>query len=189
MSERLDRMRCAYADPPYPGCAALYPEKTEVDHAELIRRLSEEYPDGWALSTGARHLQYVLSLCPEDVRVGSWVKPWAVFHPHVGVAYAWEPVIFRGGRRRSRRQDTVRDWVAASCTLGRGVVGAKPDAFCYWVFEVLNLEPEDELVDLYPGSGAVSRAWERWRRRLPLLDQAPAEQGALGLLEPTPACS
>jgi hypothetical protein len=161
-------VRVAYADPPYPGCAHRYPEKEEVDHAALLRRLCDEYPDGWALSTGAAQLRYVLSLCPEgvDVRVGSWVKPWAVFMPNVGVAYAWEPVIFRGGRRRTRQQDTVRDWIAAPATLQRGVVGAKPDAFCYWLFEVLNLHPDDELVDLYPGSGAVTRAWERWRRRM-----------------------
>lgn len=42
-------MRFAYADPPYPGKAKYYPEKTEVDHASLIGRLATEYPDGWAL--------------------------------------------------------------------------------------------------------------------------------------------
>jgi hypothetical protein len=47
-------------------------------------------------------------------------------------------------------------------------LGQKPDAFCFWLFEVLNLQPGDELVDLYPGSGAVTRAWQRWQHRLPL---------------------
>lgn len=161
-------MRVCYADPPYPGCAQRYPEKEEVDHAALLRRLVQDFPDGWALSTHTPGLRALLPLCPEDVRVGAWVKPWAVFKPGVGVAYAWEPVLFRGGRRRTREQDTVRDWIAAPVTLQRGVVGAKPDAFCYWLFEVLSLRPEDELVDLYPGSGAVTRAFEKWRRRLPL---------------------
>lgn len=162
-------MRVCYADPPYPGCGHRYPEKTEVDHADLIRRLCEDFPDGWALSSGAgRAWHQVLARCPADVRVGAWVKTWCAFKPNVNPAWAWEPVFFRGGRRRTRQQDTVRDWVAAPITRQRGVVGAKPDAFCYWLFEVLNLRPEDELVDLYPGSGAVSRAWERWRRRLPL---------------------
>lgn len=170
-------MRVAYADPPYPGCADRYPEQQEIDHAALIQRLGREYPDGWALSTHVPALRMLLPLCPEDVRVGAWVKPFAVFKPNVGVAYAWEPVLFRGGRRRPRTQDTVRDWVAAPITLQRGVVGAKPDAFCYWLFEVLNLRPDDDLDDLYPGSGAVTRAWGRWRGRFPLVENAGEEAG------------
>ena len=159
-------MRMAYADPPYPGCAHLYPEKTEVDHADLIGRLCAEYPDGWALSTSSVALRDVLALCPPDVRVGSWVKTWCSWKPGVGVAYAWEPVLFRGGRPRGRLKDTVRDWIGCPILTRQTVKGAKPDAFCYWLFEVLNLHPDDELVDLYPGSGAVTRAWERWRRRM-----------------------
>ena len=164
-------MRVAYADPPYPGCAYLYPENTEVDHVALIARLNEEFPDGWALSTGAVRLQYVLSLCPPDVRVGAWVKPFAPFRPNVGVAYAWEPVVWRGGRRRTRRQTTAFDWVRACGTLKYkvGLIGAKPEAFCFWVFEMLNLQPDDDLVDLFPGTGAVGRAWEKWRCRLDLM--------------------
>lgn len=158
-------MRFAYADPPYPGCAGRYPENTEVDHPALIARLVDEYPDGWALSTHSPALRELLPLCPEDVRVLSWVKPFAVFKPNVGVAYAWEPVILRGGRRRTRQQPTVRDWVAEGITLKRGLVGAKPDAFCYWLFEVLGAQAGDTLDDLYPGSGAVTRAWCRWQGR------------------------
>lgn len=161
-------MRVAYADPPYPGCAGRYPEKAEVDHAALIARLVDEYPDGWALSTHAPALRQLLPLCPEDVRVLSWVKPFAVFKPNVGVAYAWEPVIFRGGRKRTRKQPTVRDWMSVGITLRRGLVGAKPDAFCYWLFEVFNLRPGDLLADLYPGTGAVTRAWYRWQAQMEL---------------------
>jgi len=161
-------MRVAYADPPYPGCAGRYPEKTEVDHPALIARLVDEYPDGWALSTHAPALRDLLPLCPPDVRVLSWVKPWAVFKPGVGVAYAWEPVLFRGGRKRTRKQPTVRDWMSVGITLRRGLVGAKPDAFCYWLFAVFNPQPGDLLDDLYPGTGAVTRAWSRWQAQMEL---------------------
>jgi len=63
----------AYADPPYPGMARLYPEKTEVDHGELFTRLCADYPDGWALSTASTTLRAVLALpeCPDDVRIMS----------------------------------------------------------------------------------------------------------------------
>ena len=158
-------MKVAYADPPYIGCANYYPEKQEVNHAELINKLRSEF-DCWALSASSPSLKYILSLCPNDVRIGAWVKPFCVFKPNVNPAYAWEPIIFYGARKRTRADDTVRDWVKANITLMRGVVGAKPEAFCYWLFELLGLLPEDEFHDLYYGSGAVTKCWEKWRRRL-----------------------
>jgi hypothetical protein len=161
-------MRFAYADPPYPGIAHRYPEREEVDHAALIARLVDEYPDGWALSTGTAMLPGVLALCPPGVRIGAWVKPFSAWKPGVRVTYAWEPLLFRGGRRRTTRYALTRDWVAANMTRQRGVVGAKPVAFCRWVFTLLGAEPGDTLDDLYPGSGAVGRAWEAYLRELPL---------------------
>ena len=161
-------MRFAYADPPYIGQArkhyAADPQCAEVDHRELIERLSVEYPDGWALSASSPSLQQILSYCPSDVRVMAWVKPFASFKPNVNPAYAWEPVIVRGGRKRGRGVPTVRDWVSANITLRRGLSGAKPETFSFWLFEVLGMTAGDEFHDLFPGSGAVSQAWERWRR-------------------------
>lgn len=169
-------MKVAYADPPYIGQAHRYPEKQEVDHQTLIARLVSEFPDGWALSCSSPSLRIVLPLCPEDTRVMAWVKPFAVFKPNVNPAYAWEPVLVRGGRkRRDRTEATVTDWVAACITLERGVVGAKPDAFCYWLFGVLGLRAEDTFVDLFPGSGAVTRAWEHWRKQIPLAEARHAQ--------------
>lgn len=154
----------AYADPPYPGHTrrGLYkndPKCAEVDHAELVRRLVAEFPDGWALSTGSVNLRDVLPLCPEKVRVGSWVKPFAIYKPNVNPGYCWEPVIFYGGRRLGRDVDTVRDFVSANVLIKKGCAGAKPDAVIDWIFAVLGARPGDSLTDLYPGSGAVSRRW------------------------------
>lgn len=159
-------MRIAYADPPYPGMSGFYKDHPdyagEVDHAELVERMEREY-DGWVLHTASTTLKEVLNVCPDDARIGAWVKPFASFKKNVTVAYAWEPVIFRGGRRRPIDQPTVRDWCAEGITLRRGLVGAKPEAVCHWLFEVMGMQPDDELHDLFPGSGAVSRAWESWR--------------------------
>lgn len=83
------------------------------------------------------------------------------------MAYAWEPIIVRGGRKKeSKTEQTERDWVSANATMKRGMVGAKPDLFCFWLFRVFGLREGDEFVDLYPGSGAVSRAWAKWQTRL-----------------------
>jgi hypothetical protein len=162
-------MRVAYADPPYIGQAKKHYGQfggSEVDHAALVAQLEREYPDGWALSCSSPTLRQILELCPVEARVMAWVKPFASFKPGVNPGYCWEPVIVRGGRPRTREQDTVRDFISANITLQRGMPGAKPDGFCYWLFEVLNLQPGDEFADLFPGSGAVSRAWDKWQRRL-----------------------
>jgi hypothetical protein len=168
---RAGPRRFAYADPPYPGNSErLYGDHPdyagEVDHRELVDRLVDEFPDGWALSTGARNLHYVLPLCPGDVRVLAWVKPLLPLKPTVSIQYGWEPVIMRGGRPRDFHDGFVRDTVAASPVAHKdipgGVIGMKPRAFCYWLFDVLNAQAGDELVDLFPGSGAVGEAWRAY---------------------------
>ena len=155
-------MRFCYADPPYIGQAHRYPEKTEVDHEELIAHLNKYYPDGWALSLSSTTLKQVLAMCPDDVRVMAWVKPWASFKPNVNPAYAWEPVIVRGGRPRGRDQLTIRDWIPANITMQKGLVGAKPPEFCHWILHVLNVQWGDEFIDLYPGTGAMTEAFRQF---------------------------
>ena len=147
----------AFADPPYIGCAKRYPEKTEVDHGVLISDLFHQFPDGWALCCSSPSLAVILRHCWEkEVRVMAWVKPFAVFKANVGVAYAWEPVIVCGGRKRTREQPTVRDWHSEVITLKRGLVGAKPDSFCRWILDILNYQDGDEIVDLFPGTGTMT---------------------------------
>lgn len=174
-------MRVAYADPPYPGQAwRLYGEHEdyagEVDHRELVDRLMAEY-DGWALSTSASALHSVLPLCPAPepsrknkgrylngtgARIAIWTKPQTVWRP-VSVQWGWEPIILYGGRERGRERGFLRDWIECNPREGDGFTGAKPKAVCEYIFEALGLEPEDELDDLFPGSGAVGAAWENWR--------------------------
>jgi hypothetical protein len=167
-------VKFAYADPPYVGQARKHygPEAREVNHPLLAAHLAEF--DGFALSLSSVSLPYVLplftpELYPDGVRVGAWVKPFAIYKPGVNPGYCWEPVIFRPlPRKRLRTDNTVRDFVSANVTLRRGVSGAKPDAFCHWLFSLAGLQDDDEFVDLFPGSGAVTRALEAWRSQLRL---------------------
>lgn len=158
-------MRFAYADPPYIGQAKKHyshdPNCAEVDHEQLVARLNEY--DGWALSLSSPTLQTILAMCPEDVRVMAWVKPFCAFKKNVNPAYAWEPVIVRGGRKRGKELPTVRDWVSENITLRKGLSGVKPMRFSMWLFETLGMLPDDEFDDLFPGSGAVTDAWTAWR--------------------------
>ncbi len=157
-------MRLAYADPPYIGQAKRHyshdPKCAEVDHVELLEKLSGY--DGWALSLSAPSLRIIAPLVPEEARFCAWVKPFASFKPNVNPGYAWEPVIVKPCRKLGRDVPTVRDWVSANITLKRGLAGAKPAAFCEWLFRFMAAEAGDTLDDLYPGTGAVSAAWARF---------------------------
>lgn len=164
----------AYADPPYLGLAEafygnMHPEAAAYDdpetHRLLIERLTDEH-DCWALSLHEPSLLEILSMCPKGVRVASWVKPFASFKMNVTRAWTWEPVIFsfHRARKRTREQGTWRDHISEPIAMMRGFQGAKPDKFCFWVFEGLNLYPGDSFTDVFEGSGAVRRAWEKWIR-------------------------
>lgn len=163
----MTEARFAYADPPYIGQAKKHYGKHadfggEVDHAELIERMCDEF-DGWALSLSMKSLPQIARLCPLDVVTLAWFKPIA---PPLGDhrRYNWEPVLLRSVRRyghgyvptavvASPPQFTFREKPETH------VIGEKPEAFCHWVFASAGLTRGDVLVDLFPGSGAVGRAW------------------------------
>lgn len=149
----------AYADPPYLGQSRHYlkshPKARIWDnpetHRALIGKRVSEYPGGWAMSCSSPSLRVLLPLCPPDIRIGTWVKPFHIFKKGVRPAYAWEPVIYTGGRNANHsapakggKATTPRDWVSANITLRTALTGAKPEAFRLWLFDLLNLRPGDE---------------------------------------------
>lgn len=175
-------MRFAYADPPYPGMAWRYygdhPDYAgEVDHELLIAQLSSpgRY-DGWALSTSAAALPMVLSLCTAadvSVRVAAWVRGGRAHRDPRGPLSSWEPVVYSGGRDGSSRFDSLVHGVRPRRTDPKRVKGAKPAVFIRWLFELLGAQPGDELDDLFPGSGGVTRAWELFTSTEVLGDASP----------------
>ncbi len=172
--ERVVRpLRAAYADPPYLGLAkklycAMHPDAAKYDKPETHQRLIEQFCDEyrcWAMSLHTPALKYIFPMCPDDVHEMARTKPFASCKPGVGVAYTWEAVIVRGRKRGTREQQTVRHYCSVLITLKRGFTGAKPAGFCFWMFEVLNLEPTDLFHDVFPGSGAVTAAWNALKLR------------------------
>lgn len=175
--------RFAYADPPYPGMSGFYKDHAdyggEVDHEHLVERLESEFSDGWVLHTASTTLREVLAVCPERARVLAWVKTFASWKKGVYPAYAWEPVIMAGGRNDYGARQTVPDFVAEPITLQRGLTGAKPERVCMWLFDCLGAYPDDELHDLFPGSGAVMRAWTKFQAEPRLSFPLPEQDTAL----------
>ena len=188
-------MRFAYADPPYIGCAKRYYKDRpdfagEVDHKELLERLYREFPEGWALSASMTSLWDLIPMIPKDwkCRIAAWAKPYVGSRSGLTIGkplYAWEPVLWRGGRKLPKGR-VVRDYLVCNnitAQVGRkasggGLTGAKPDEFCYWIFELLNMMPEDEFVDLFPGTGRVGRAWDVYKRAdMRLFASAGGERG------------
>jgi hypothetical protein len=178
-------MRIAYADPPYIGCAHLYrghPDYAgEVDHARLIARFQCDY-DGWILHAAAT-LESFAVLAPLIRLTGArWmarVKGFAAFKRNVPVAWAWEPVNVKPARKPVvSKRIVMRDWIQESITLRRGLTGAKPEAVCHWAFEMVAARPDDTLDDLFPGTGAVTKAWANWclKFSLPADPRAATEQ-------------
>lgn len=171
LARALKPMRFAFADPPYPGKAWRYrghPDFAgEVDHDRLVSRL-QEWTDGWALSTSEDALSDVLAICRRRgvaVRVAAWFRQargnLSARWPRNG----WEPVIYAGGRRlpsNDQPEDALVYVARPRTTDARRVLGAKPSAFAYWMFQLLGARPGDQLDDLYPGSGGILRAWERF---------------------------
>lgn len=178
-------MRLAIADPPYPPFvgaggfkgrasrwygsgqrskkdrpADQHPEADAWDdpqaHRDLLERLAAEY-DGWAIATSPDGLAAYGPL-PREVRLLAWVKPNAAPGAH-RLRSLWEPVILfpPAGRRSNRGGEGMVPDVLVAPAPRTGFVGAKPDAWTRWVLDALGHREGDEVTDVFPGSGAVSR--------------------------------
>lgn len=152
----------AYADPPYPGQAGRYAGGVEVNHEALVNHLREY--DGWALSTSAAALLDVWNLCPE-ARCAAWSKTWAT-NGWSRVRWSWEPVLFVTDVKGIKPGEASKVWDSLVCApdltsgwtevAGKGG-GAKPEPFVRWVLELLDYREGDDLADIFPGSGALTR--------------------------------
>ncbi len=159
----MTSMKVAYADPPYPSKNPYrYYESQVADHRLLIAHL-EEF-DGWALSTSSAALVTVAQWLPEWTRCAAWVKQPGRING-AGAQHSWEPVLYKAARRNYAAMDSTG---RTGYNSRARFVGAKPEVFSFWLFDLLGLEPDDEFVDVFPGSGAVSEAWEKWRNQRPL---------------------
>lgn len=186
-------MKLGYADSPYFGCCGKFYDHYHGDgtypfdglcwddidtHRVLIDHLTDEFPDGWALSCTTSSLLKLGPYFPDDVRIGAWVKSFAAFKKGVRPAYAWEPVVYRGGHNppweahppplKGGKQTTPKDffvtelddlasWEVFVCpiTMKKGLTGAKPELVCDWILDLLGVREGDEFVDIFTGTGVM----------------------------------
>lgn len=170
MTYELHVLTFAYADPPYVGCSQYYdhPDAARWDnpaeHVELMHAL--DCLDGWALSCSVPSLPALLRDAPTETRIGTWVKPFAAYKRNVRVAYTWEPVLWKRNAPRRENDPVGRDHLSCPITLRRGFTGAKPAPFVTWLRVLLGAVDGDTIIDLFPGSGAVTSELERPRLAL-----------------------
>jgi len=176
-------MKLAIADPPYLGRAVRWygaggcgdgygkgqadnhPEAHIWDkpetHQEMVRHLETNY-DGWVIALSVHSLSTYLEVIKTDsrngIRVMSWVKPSAVTSGS-RITNTWEPVIVRVPASRKGWNSGERMTDTLICPPMRsGFVGAKPEAWTHWVLDAMGYVAGDEVIDLFNGSGAVSKA-------------------------------
>ncbi|MDD3019853.1 MAG: hypothetical protein PHX61_02585 [Alphaproteobacteria bacterium] len=174
-------MKLAYADPPYIGQAKRHYKNDpsgipaeEVNYMELIRKLLSEY-DGWALSASSPSIPEISRIlggasgwADHTYRIGAWVKPFCSWKPTHRVQYTWEPVFFVPVRDKgSRSVPSVRDYVSCRITTKKGTHGAKPPEFNDWILNILGYQTGDTLDDLFPGTGGMSEAVQRFEKVQP----------------------
>ena len=179
-------MRLAIADPPYPPFigsggrknrasrwygtgqrgksdrpADFHPDAARWDdpaeHRALLERLHAGF-DGFAIATSPDGLAAYGEL-PVGTRIMAWIKPNAQPGSH-RLRSMWEPVILYPPKgRRSNRGGVGMTPDVLTANAPRGFIGAKPAAWTRWVLAAMTYDPAtDELVDLFPGSGAVAGA-------------------------------
>ena len=112
-------------------------------------------------------------LCPPGTRVCVWRRRVRVSASKRALS-AWEPLLVVGGREHATDVpqdllddletddvvlDEVLDYRGRYDSFNGALVGMKPPEFSCFLFRQLGARPGDTLDDLYPGSGAVGRAW------------------------------
>lgn len=180
-------MKFIIADPPYLGRAELWyggkgrskkgthgraagrgdldrefhPDAAKWDnpqsHLDLMAEM-ERSADGWALAASAKTLPAIASGIPPKARIAVWHVTNAI-PDGSRVRTVWEPVIIRvpDSRRAWGTGISIPDLLDASHPCS-SFAGSKPTAWTGWVLDMLGAQPDDEIVDQFTGSGAVTAA-------------------------------
>lgn len=168
-------MKFAYADPPYLGQGAsryghLHPDAAIWDdpatHTALVERLEDEYPDGWAISLTSQPASVMAYVGPGRELAVWHRRGWRTPRPQLRISQNYELVLYRTSVPNMKDRGPM---VANVFTLGGqnwqlskdGLThtGTKPAQFCHWVLDLLGYDPgRDQLDDLFPGEGSMTRA-------------------------------
>lgn len=134
-------------------------------HKTLIKQLESDY-DGFALCLAHDNLQQLLPLFSVKVKVCIWHK-WTL-PSRSCISNGYEPVIIKvpDSRRGAKKGLTTPDVMTHQKREGMGFAGRKPQAFTFWVLDLLQYQEGDRVDDLFNGSGAVMEALNSYPQKL-----------------------
>jgi hypothetical protein len=185
-------MKFAIADPPYLGRAKRWYGKTGLGvgygigkadqhpeaeiwdlaetHENLVKHLDANY-DGFAIALTHHSLNVYLKHLAIGTaslyRVMAWIKP--VSAPSANrIRSAWEPVIIKTPEKRkgyTTKYARISDYLIQSPPKN-GFKGEKPEQWTYWVLNAMGYDLDDEIDDLFLGSGAVTKAIKKYKEQL-----------------------
>ena len=181
-------LKFAIADPPYLGRAERYygptgcgdgHKKGQADnhneasiwddpmtHIALVKQLEENF-DGWAIALTVHSLSTYLKIIDTDsrngIRVCVWNKPNAVTSGS-RIQNVWEPVIVKVPKDRRGYKIGQKVTDVLTCSPPKvGFKGAKPHQWTHWVCDLMGVQAEDSVTDLFVGSGMVTAALQQQR--------------------------
>lgn len=126
-------------------------------HRALLEELAAEF-DGWAIATTLDGIEHYAPH-PAGMRILVWQSSNAPPSSH-RVATTLEAVLVYTPitRRRAGALGQVPDLLRTAAPR-IGFPGSKPPLWTRWVLDALAYDPdEDELIDVFPGSGMVATA-------------------------------
>lgn len=131
-------------------------------HRALLETLHAEY-DGWAIATSSDGGPWYGDL-PRGGRQMIWVNPKSMSGAsRVRSIHELVLTFVPAERRRMSSGPSVND-VLIEPSQATGFPGAKPPRWTHWVLDALGYDPDtDTVADLFPGSGAVTRAIEYYQ--------------------------
>lgn len=156
----LPKADAIYADPPYYGSEKLY-NCERVQLADLIPVMEAAAPIR-ALSLSEGMLDEAKSLIDGPGRTCPWVKPGEPASQFL--SRTWEPVLLWGALPSSRTNGAkmIRDsFIGKAGGANRSAFPTpKPEPFAEWICDLLGVgtRPGKLLIDLFSGSGTISRA-------------------------------
>ena len=130
-------------------------------HRQLVETLQNDF-DGWAIAMSVHSLSTYLSIVETDsrngIRVAVWNKPSAITSGS-RIVNNWEPVLLKVPKSRRGHGKGLTCHDVLTCNPPRnGFIGAKPVEWTLWVMQMLGVQDQDSVLDMFPGSGMVTKA-------------------------------
>lgn len=165
-----------FTDPPY-GVGYKYnshdDDVTKLDHMNFLKTLIQfgtSLAHKFILTPGGNNLD-AISFDPKPSHVGCWTKTNAMSPGRVTHFWTWEPILFYGKFEKKRGNDVFNFPVGKQPDTGDHTC---PKPLNLWLDIIENFsESDNQIVDLFGGSGSTLIACEKTKRKCFMMEIDP----------------